>query len=77
MLPFSLIQNNETVSGLVYFLSIVNGLQGVCLFVHFFITYQVILDYSRHTVLRDYIGKIFGTNPDTSSENKDDWITIF
>lgn len=50
-----LIQNSDFALGLVYFLSIVNALQGVFLFIHFYITYQVILGFSRGTFLNDLI----------------------
>ena len=42
-LPITLISNNEITNGLVYFFSVLNGLQGLFIFIHFIFTTRILL----------------------------------
>ncbi|CAF0725578.1 unnamed protein product [Brachionus calyciflorus] len=69
ILPIGLIHQQDFANGVIYFLSILNAMQGIFLFVHFFVTYQVILGQSRFSFVRN----IFHFGSDDSEDSDDEY----
>lgn len=61
-LPLGLVQNQIFSKAIIYFFSIVNALQGLFLFIHFFITYQVILGKSRASYFKKMFSFVFDSD---------------
>lgn len=53
ILPVGLVTNQSFAKGVIYFFSVLNALQGVFLFLHFFVTYQVLIGGSRTSFIPD------------------------
>lgn len=68
-LPIGLASDQAFTKAVIYFFSIINSLQGLFLFIHFFVTYQVILGKSRVHFFSKIASFIFDDSEDSDDKS--------